>query len=351
MVNNEGTARTAARGYRRIATEEAFAPASVLELYRNLKLDDPGFNSLWGFYLNSPSERAVSVIRRLQDLGAERLADMEATGIDHQIIALTSPGTQVFDAATARSVAIEANDILAEACRAHPDRYTGMAAMAPQDPASAVKEIERAVRQLGFKAVILNGHTLGEYHDGAQYWPIFEAAEALDVPIYLHPNAPPKQMIAPFLEAGLDGAVYGFGVDTGLHMLRIICAGVFDRFPKLQFIIGHAGEALPFWQYRLDYMYGAGQRARRYPHMPLLAHPISHYLANNVYITNSGVAWQPAIEFCQKVIGVDRVLYAMDYPYQFQADEVRTLDEMSIPDDHKKKFFQTNAERVFKLVD
>jgi 5-carboxyvanillate decarboxylase len=197
--------------------------------------------------------------------------------------------------------------------------------------------------------VILNGHTRGEYHDSEKYWPIYEAAEALDVPIYLHPNAPPPKMIQPFLEAGFDGAVYGFGVDTGLHMLRIIASGVFDRYPKLQFIIGHAGEALPFWQYRLDYMYAAGQRSGRYPQQKKLQHPISWYLRNNVYITNSGVAWQPAIEFLQKVIGVDRVMYAMDYPYQYEVDEVRALDAMSIPAADKKAFYQTNAERVFKL--
>jgi 2,3-dihydroxybenzoate decarboxylase len=209
--------------------------------------------------------------------------------------------------------------------------------------------MERGVRQLGFKAVILNGHTRGEYHDLPKYWPLYEAAEALNVPIYLHPNAPPKQMIEPFLEAGLDGAVYGFGVDTGLHMLRIIAAGVFDRFPKLQFIIGHAGEALPFWLYRLDYMHGATVRSQRYPFMKPLKHPVSHYLRNNVYITNSGVAWQPAIEFCQKVIGVDRVLYAMDYPYQYVPEEVGFCDAMTIPDADKKAFFEGNPRRVFKL--
>ena len=353
MVNKDTGNRTNGRGYLRIATEEAFAPASLLQTYLKLAnepgCDDPGFKSLWGFYAASPSARAQFIMNGLSDLGAQRLAHMDAAGIDHQIIALTSPGVQVFDAATGTSLAIEANDILADAVRAHPDRYTGMVAVAPQDPASAVKEMERGVRKLGFKAVILNGHTRGEYHDDPKFWPLFEAAEALDTPIYLHPNAPPKQMIEPFLEAGLDGAVYGFGVDTGLHMLRIICAGVFDRFPKLQFIIGHAGEALPFWLYRLDYMHAATLRSNRYPFMKQLAHPISHYLRNNIYITNSGVAWQPAIEFCQNIIGPERVMYAMDYPYQYVLDEVRACDEMTIPAEHKKQFFQTNAERVFKL--
>jgi 2,3-dihydroxybenzoate decarboxylase len=353
MVNKDATGRTNARGYLRIATEEAFAPASLLQRYlkhaQDPALDDPGFKSLWGFYAASPSPRARFIMDGLQDLGEQRLRDMDAAGIDHQIIALTSPGVQCFEPALATSLAIDANDLLADAVRAHPTRYTGMVAIAPQDPQNAVKEMQRGIRTLGFKAVILNGHTRGEYHDDPKFWPLFEAAEALDVPIYLHPNSPPKQMIQPFLEAGLDGAIYGFGVDTGLHMLRIICAGVFDRFPKLQFIIGHAGEALPYWLYRLDYMHAATLKSNRYPFMKKLAHPISHYLRNNIYITNSGVAWQPAIQFCQNVIGPERVMYAMDYPYQYVPDEVRFCDEMTIPDEHKKMFFQSNAEHVFKL--
>ena len=340
--------------YRRIATEEAFLSRDVMTGYKRLLGDasfkDPGFRSLWGFYSGSTSPRAQFIFDRLQDLGAARIADMDATGIDRQVIALTAPGVQVFDPATASALAIDANDQLAEACRKYPDRFTGMVAMAPHDPANAVKEMARGIHKLGFKAVIVNSHTQGHYLDEPQFAPVLEAAEALGVPIYLHPQTPPPNMIQPFLDAGLDGAVFGFGVETGLHMLRIITGGVFDRFPKLQFIIGHAGEALPFWLYRLDYMHTATVRSHRYPFMKALQHPVSHYLRNNVYITNSGVAWQPAIEFCQKVVGVDRVLYAMDYPYQYSLDEVRFCDEMTVPDAHKKAFFQTNAERVFKLA-
>ena len=353
MVNKDVAGRTNTPGYLRIATEEAFATKDILRRYKELlddkQYDDPGFRSLWGFYGSSTSDRARNIFERLQDLGERRINDMDATGIDHQVIALTSPGVQVFDPATASSLAIDANDQLHEACKAHPTRYTGMIAVAPHDAAGAMKEMERGVRKLGFKAVIINSHTQNEYLDQPKFWPVLETAEALKLPIYLHPNTPSKQMIQPFLQAGLDGAVFGFGVETGLHMLRIITAGVFDRFPKLQFIIGHAGEALPFWLYRLDYMHGATVKSERYPFMKKLQHPISYYLRNNVYITNSGVAWQPAIEFCQKVIGVDRVMYAMDYPYQYVADEVRFCDEMTIPAADKKQFFQTNAERVFGL--
>ncbi len=340
--------------YRRIATEEAFLSADVRAGYKRLLADksfhEPGFRSLWGFYSESLSPRAQFIFDRLQDLGPQRIADMDAAGIDHQIIALTAPGVQVFEPAEASALAIDANDQLGEACRKYPDRYTGMVAIAPHDPANAVKEMERGVKKLGFKAVIVNSHIQGHYLDEPQFAPVLEAAEALDVPIYLHPQTPPPAMIQPFLDAGLDGAVFGFGVETGLHMLRIITGGVFDRFPKLQFIIGHAGEALPFWLYRLDYMHTATVRSQRYPFMKPLKHPVSHYLRNNVYITNSGVAWQPAIEFCQKVIGVDRVLYAMDYPYQYLADEVGFCDAMTIPDADKKAFYEGNARRVFKLT-
>jgi 2,3-dihydroxybenzoate decarboxylase len=152
------------------------------------------------------------------------------------------------------------------------------------------------------------------------------------------------------LEAGLDGAVFGFGVETGMHALRMITSGTLDRFPKLQIIIGHMGEALPFWMYRLDYMHQAGVRSQRYECIkPLKKGKVSNYLAENFYITNSGVAWQPAIEFTQRVLGEDRVLYAMDYPYQCPPEEVLALDAMTLSAAAKKKFFQTNAERVFKL--
>jgi 5-carboxyvanillate decarboxylase len=340
--------------YRRIATEEAFFTADISAAYRRLidagTYDDPGFRTMWGFYTGSMSPRARFIFEGLHGLGEQRISHMDAAGIDHQVIALTAPGVQVFDPATATSLAIDANDQLAEACRRHPRRFTGMAAVAPHDPANAVKEMERAVRRLGFKAVIVNSHTQGHYLDEPQFLPLLEAAEALDVPIYLHPNTPPASMIKPFLDAGLDGAVYGFAAETGLHMLRIIVAGVFDRFPKLQFIIGHTGEALPFWLYRLDYMHAATVRSERYPNVKPLRHPVSHYLRNNVHVTNSGVAWQPAIEFCQKVLGVDRVMYAMDYPYQYVPEEVAICDAMTIPDADKHAFFEGNARRVFKLT-
>jgi 2,3-dihydroxybenzoate decarboxylase len=341
-----------AQGYLRIATEEAFITQDVLDAYMRLVsegYDDPGFNSLWGFYSSSPSERGVQIRDGLLSLGQKRLDEMDRAGIDKAIIALTAPGTHVFQGDEAKALTTDANDQLAAACRAHPDRFIGMTAIAPSDPAWSAREIQRG-HDLGFKAVILNGHVQGEYTDAEKFWPIFEAAEALGTPVYLHPQGPSKGMIGPLLERGLDGAVYGFGVDTGLHLLRLIVMGVFDRFPNLKLIVGHGGEALPYWSYRLDYMHAAGVRSNRYEFLkPLKLGSISAYLKNNVYVTFSGMAFPDAIQFCQKVIGVDRVMYAMDYPYQYEPEEVAVQDAMDISPEAKRAFFQTNAERVFNL--
>jgi 2,3-dihydroxybenzoate decarboxylase len=338
--------------YRRIATEEAFAPPELITIYRKIlaKSDvDPGFQGLMGFYMSSPSARAQHIMRCLQDLDQVRLQHMDEAGIDRQVIALTAPGVQVMDKETAVAFSRVANDELAEAVRRHPTRFTGMIAVAPQDPASAALEIERGVTRLGMNAVIINSHTQGEYLSDSKFWDIFAAAEAHDVPIYLHPNSLPKNMIGSFQDCGLDGAIYGFGVETGLHALRIITSGVFDRFPKLQMIIGHMGEALPFWAYRLDYMHRATVLSNRYESIKPLQKKPSDYLRENFFITNSGVAWEPAIKFTQDIVGVDRVMYAMDYPYQYAADEVTAMDNMAMSAEVKKKFFQTNAESVFKI--
>jgi 5-carboxyvanillate decarboxylase len=334
--------------YKRIATEEAWAPPSLLETYRTIaakkSIDDPGFIALW----NRLGSRG-QLVERLGDIGERRIADMDASGIDVQILSLTSPGVQVFDAPTATSLAAETNDQLAEAIRRYPSRFAGLAAVAPQDPASAVKEIDRAVRTLGLKGVIINSHTRGELLDDPKFWEIFEAAESLDVPIYIHPQAPPPAMIGPYVERGLEGALWGFGAETGLHVLAIIRSGALDRFPRLRLVVGHLGEALPFWLYRLDYMNKTARPAIR-TGATALARRISDYMKENVFITTSGMAWAPAITFVQSVIGVDRVMYAMDYPYQFELYEVDATDDVAIGDDDKKKLFQTNAEAVFSLT-
>jgi 2,3-dihydroxybenzoate decarboxylase len=339
--------------YKRIATEEAFCPPEMFKVYARIldegKLDDPGFNSLWGFYLKSPSARTTFIRDCMTDVGEQRLAHMDASGIDMQILSLTGPGVQVMEKDEAVGFSTFANDWLAEKIKARPDRFAGLAACAPQDPAAAAKEIERAVTKLGLKGVIINSHTHGEYLDNEKFWPIFEAAEALDTVIYIHPQGPSKGLIGPLLERGLDGAIYGFSVEVGMHLLRILVSGAFDRFPKLKIMVGHVGESLPFSLYRIDFMHAASVRSGRYAAMPPLKKKPSDYFRENIYATNSGVAWAPPIRFMQEVMGPERVLYAMDYPYQYVVEEVAAMDAMAMSDEHKRMFFQTNAEKVFKL--
>ena len=341
------------RGYLRIATEEAFATREQIDVFLRMIRDgqaDKGMVSLWGFYGTSPSERATQILDRLLDLGEGRIASMDATGIDKAILALTSPGVQpMLDPAEAKGIASRANDRLADACAQYPDRFIGMTAVAPQDPEWSAAEIRRGARELGFKGVQINSHTQGRYLDEPFFDPIFRALVETGQPLYIHPATPPDSMITPMVEAGLDGAIFGFGVETGMHLLRLITIGIFDKYPDLQIMVGHMGEALPYWLYRLDYMHQAGVRSKRYERMKPLQKTIAEYMRSNVLVTNSGMAWEPAIKFCQEVIGEDRVMYAMDYPYQFEAGEVNAMDDMAMTPELKKKFFQTNAERWFKL--
>jgi 2,3-dihydroxybenzoate decarboxylase len=350
---SEGLQTGGDRGYLRIATEEAFATREQIDVYLRMVRDgtgDKGLHSLWGFYATSPSERATNIIDRLLDLGERRIADMDATGIDKAILAQTSPGVQpLLDLDEAKGIATRANDLLADACERYPSRFYGMTAVAPQDPEWSAAEIRRGASELGFKGVQINSHTQGRYLDEPFFDPIFRALVETGQPLYIHPATPPDTMIDPMLEAGLDGAIFGFGVETGMHLLRLITIGIFDRYPDLQIMVGHMGEALPYWLYRLDYMHQAGVRANRYERMKPLKKTITEYMRSNVLITNSGVAWEPAIKFAQDVVGEDRVMYAMDYPYQYVTDEVRAMDAMDMTPEVKKKFMQTNAERWFKL--
>jgi 5-carboxyvanillate decarboxylase len=338
--------------YKRIAAEEAWASPELIRLYRKeieeKTIGDPGFHSLWGFF-SGDSPKAKDHSRRIQDLDEERLKDMDDSGIDIAVLSLTSPGVQIFEPSEASVLATRFNDELAEGIARHPDRYVGLAAFSPLDPTNAAKEIERAVTKLGLRGGILNSHTLGTYLDDEQYWEIFEAAEALGVPIYLHPQTPPAEMIEPFLKRGLDAAVYGFACETGLHALRLVVSGLFDRFPKLQIVLGHCGEALPYWLSRIDYMHGHISVSKRYPNVHPLKRKASDYLRENFYYTSSGVSWAPPVMFVREVIGADRIMYAMDYPWQFVQSEIGLLEQMPIGEAGLKQFFEDNARKVFRI--
>jgi len=341
------------RGYLRIATEEAFATREQIDAYLRMVKDgtaDKGMTSLWGFYARSPSERAMLIIERLLDLGERRIADMDATGIDVAILSLTSPGVQpLLDTDEAKAMVTRANDYLAERCAAYPTRFVGMTSIAPQDPEWSAAEIRRGAAELGFRGVMVNSHTHGHYLDEPQFDPIFRALADTGQPLYIHPQTLPDAMIGGMIEAGLDGAIFGFGVETGMHLLRLITTGIFDRYPDLQIAVGHGGEAIPYWLYRIDFMHKAGVASQRYERLKPLKKGMVDCLRENVLATTSGLPFPPAIKLMLEVMGENRVMYAMDYPYEYVADEVRAHDLLDIPDATKKKLMQTNAERVFGL--
>lgn len=337
-------------GIKRIAVEEAFVTPEIVERWRRM-LDtnsgdiEPGFKALMGFFLYADTPFTTSVMERLLDLGEKRIGDMDAAGIDTQVLSLTSPGVHVFDADTATALAAESNDRLAETIAQHPERFGGLATVAPQNPAAAAREIERGFNNLGLRGVIINSHVNGAYLHDRKYWEIFEAAEALDAPVYVHPNTPSAGMLEPYLPE-LYGAILGFAADTGLHLLRLILSGLFDRFPNLKMVAGHLGEALPFWMYRFDFAHpGIVQSGDA----PALNKKPSDYLKENFHYTTSGMPWEPMISLVHRLVGPDRLLYAMDYPYQYIPEEVDMVDALPFGEEEMRKFYQTNAERLFRL--
>ena len=329
-------ARTAAKTrLRRISCEEAFTTPEVLEASRVLARGVPSMRS---------GPIAGPIIPPLLDLGAGRIADMDAAGVDIQILSLTSPGVQHLEPGLAVALMRSTNDFLAAAIRAHPTRYAGLAVMAPQDPAATAAELGRAVGTLGLQGGIVNSHTNGEYLDQPKFWPMLEAAEALNAPIYIHPREP-----APSLEgAMIPGFTVGwsYGVEVGTHALRLIAAGVFDRFPRLRIVLGHMGEMLPTLLDRIDnrYLFESGLfGGRRLPRLP------SEYFRTHFWVTTSGMHYPAPLTATIAQLGVDRVLFAADYPLESQRDAVREMDAAPISDADRRKIFDANPARVFGL--
>src|SRR5438128_1092007 len=247
----------------------------------------------------------------LLDIGASRLKYMDAAGIDVQVLSLTMPGVQAFDAASAPAIARDANDRIRDAIKAHPTRFAGFAALPTADPSAAAKELERAVNELGFKGTMINGHTAGEFLDDKKYWPIFEAAQALRVPVYLHPRDPHPAVMKTYFEGyeELATATWGFTMDTVSHFLRMIYAGVLDAFPDLTFILGHLGEGIPFFLQRMhDHThYSLARRGLR--------KNLIEYMTENVVITCSGFFSVPALLCTIMEVGIDNVMFSVDWPY------------------------------------
>jgi uncharacterized protein len=280
----------------------------------------------------------------LKDLGEIRLREMDANGIDMQVISHTAEGREMEGEEGIR-LAREANDQLAAAVRAHPDRFGGFAFLPMASPDAAAEELQRAVQELGFKGAIINGTTNGRFLDDPQFLPILEKAVSLDVPIYLHPALPPepvKQAYYSGLEPGanlmLSMAGWGWHSEIGIHSLRMILAGVFDRLPNLRIIIGHMGEMIPFMLDRINNTLT--------PQAKNLQHAVPEYFLRNFYVTTSGFFSDPPLLLTMQVIGADRIIFSIDYPYSTNKQGREFLDRAAISPADKEKISHTNVERV-----
>jgi len=300
-----------------------------------------------GAHRGSDRERLLGfdVVAELIDLGDRRIAAMDAAGISMQVLSHNQPGCQALDASAAVPMAGEVNDLLFEAVKAHPGRFEGFAALPTADPAAAVRELERAVTKLGFKGAMINGHTRGRFLDAKQFWRIFECAEGLGVPIYLHPSRPQSAVMQAYFDGyeELALAAWGFGIETGAHFLRLLFAGVLDAFPDLKFILGHLGEGLPFMLHRINDQTRLAAARRGLKKAP------AQYLTENLVVTCSGNFSAPAFLCTVSALGVDNVLFSVDWPYESNAAAVDFLLRQPLAPRDLEKIAHLNAERILRL--
>ena len=286
---------------------------------------------------------------KLLDLGAGRIAAMDESAIDMQVLSLASMGIDSLDASTAASLVRDINDELAQATIDNPDRLAGFASLALKQPNEAARELNRCVTQHGFSGALVDGTTDGLFLDDPRFLPVFEAAVSLGVPIYLHP-APPPEPVAAVYYANLPGdtghllsiAGWGWHAETGLHILRLIVSGLFDRLPSLQIIIGHMGEGLPYALARSSNVLSRSAKLQR---------SVADYFQSNIHITTSGYFTLPPLRCALDVVSIDRLMFSIDYPFSANSNGRTYLDGVSkdLSSEDLAKLTHRNAERLLKL--
>jgi len=286
----------------------------------------------------------------LRDLDKGRLAGMDAAGIDMQVISHVQPAAQGLPGAEGLAAARRANDYLAAAVVRHPDRFAGFATLPTASPAAAAAELERAVGDLGFAGGLINSTlgTDGTFLDDPRFEVLLDRFETLDVPLYLHP-APAPAAVREVLYGGLPPAVggalatnaWGWHAEAGLHALRMVVSGVFDRHPRLRLIIGHGGEMIPFMLARVDQVLP--------PSVTGLSAPPSGYFLRHVWVTTSGMFSLPPVLCAIAVLGVDRVLFSVDHPFGANTDGRAMLDALPLSQPDKAKIAGLNAEQLLRL--
>lgn len=293
--------------------------------------------------------RFANLAEQLTDIGGGRIAEMDAAGIDVQILSLTSPGTEQLPSEESITVARNSNDALARAIEKYPTRLAGFAAIPTPVPDRAADELERTVRDYRFKGALVNGHCRGRYLDDRFFWPIFERAQELGVPVYLHPTRPPQQVVQAYfvgnfpqeVSGQLSIAAWGWHIETAVHVVRIIASGALDEYPKLQLIIGHLGEGLPFMLQRLE---------QNLPtQMTRLERTFSSYLRENIHYTFSGFNFLPPFLNLLMEVGVDRIMFSADHPYASMREARNFLDRLPVSPGERERIAHGNAERLLRF--
>lgn len=281
----------------------------------------------------------------------KRLGDMDEAGIDMQVISFAlryakamSPSEDVADA---RRI----NDMLSKAALKYPERLAFYSTLPMLEPDAAVDELQRAVKDLGLKGPMIFSGSDGSYIDDSKFWGIYEMAEKLDVPVFIHPGTLLPDIFQPFNTYPiLSGPMWGFAAATGLQAMRLIVSGVFDKHPGLKIILGHMGEGIPYWLWRMDKHYEADRFMfeKDAPGFDLKKKP-SQYFKDNFYVATSGMCWEPVLQFVLSVMGADRVLFAADYPPESATEAARFIEAAQISDQDKERICHLNAERLFRL--
>ncbi len=294
----------------------------------------------------SEGTRRQQLLDRLYDIGDLRLREMDAAGIDMQVLSHGPPATQKLPPDIAIDLSRSVNDRLHTAIERHPDRFSGFAALPTAAPEAAAKELERCVKQLGFKGTMIHGQTNGLFHDDKQFWPIFECAERLGVPVYLHPSFPNPAVYDAYYKDYVDDypmvirAAWGYTVETATQAIRLILSGIFDAYPKLQIILGHLGETLPFLVHRID------EALSRPGHKPMSFREI---FTNNFHITTSGNFSTPALLCCAMELGIERIMFSVDYPFVANDPGPKWMETVPMSAKDKERILCKNAQALLRL--
>jgi hypothetical protein len=291
---------------------------------------------------------AAEVLEQLSEVGEKRIGLMDEAGIDVQVLSLHAPGAEQLAGDEAIALARETNDFVADAVRRHPDRFAAFATLPTAVPEQAVKELEFRVAKQGFKGAVINGNIGGRYLDARDFWPILECAERLEVPIYIHPSHPSKAVsdlyyggFSPQVTNNLAGPGWGWHIDTAIHVIRLVMSGAFDKYPRLQIIIGHLGEGLPFMLQRISGVMS--------PEMTGLKRRAGDYLRGNVYYTFSGFNYVSSFLNLFMEVGTQRIMFSIDYPYGSMERGRAFLEQLPVSPADREAIAHGNAERLLRV--